>query len=503
MGAFTYSQGFTSESWIHRAACLILVVAILTLFGSQFLAFSSPGKVKLSGNHDGCIVFDVIVDSSDDTHVFWGTLKGSDPSIFDYYHSIKTSGQWATPVKLTSEIDAYATSTSMATYTCVRLDAEGVFHIAFLGKPVASSPGIIYMNNKNGVWDSLDITGVDTWPIDSIDMSVDSSGGAHIAWTGAGTASKELYYSSNISGSFSPRMEITSDDINQYQPLIGVAADGRVDIVYRENEMYVGEDLKSVRKEGAAFGAPSIICSSGSENHYHQMAIDNEGFAHVVWYSRSGYGHIGYSDNRAGAFSAPVWIDEPLLDPYCYSRIAIDSNGHSHITFTDLDYVYYVTDANGQMDEPRKVTIDPSPAPVAPIAIQGNGIIHVAWSQSNNQEGVNLLYHTWLTPDGFATPEIVWQETTADHWQNTLDIDSIGLAHFAWCDYVFTQDMSIDRGSTWYVESSRPTRNAGTFYFAEGTCRPGYDPYICVQNPGNEDAQVTITYMKGDGTSDS
>ncbi|MBU4174280.1 MAG: discoidin domain-containing protein, partial [Actinobacteria bacterium] len=42
-----------------------------------------------------------------------------------------------------------------------------------------------------------------------------------------------------------------------------------------------------------------------------------------------------------------------------------------------------------------------------------------------------------------------------------------------------------------------------TYYFAEGTCRPGFDPYICVQNPGGTAAEVTITYMKGDGTTDT
>ncbi len=39
-----------------------------------------------------------------------------------------------------------------------------------------------------------------------------------------------------------------------------------------------------------------------------------------------------------------------------------------------------------------------------------------------------------------------------------------------------------------------------TFYFAEGTTRPGFDPYLCIQNPGAAVADVTITYMKGDGT---
>jgi poly-gamma-glutamate capsule biosynthesis protein CapA/YwtB (metallophosphatase superfamily) len=41
---------------------------------------------------------------------------------------------------------------------------------------------------------------------------------------------------------------------------------------------------------------------------------------------------------------------------------------------------------------------------------------------------------------------------------------------------------------------------APAFYFAEGTCRPGFDPYICVQNPGSATADVRITYMLGDGS---
>src|SRR5665811_2005078 len=44
---------------------------------------------------------------------------------------------------------------------------------------------------------------------------------------------------------------------------------------------------------------------------------------------------------------------------------------------------------------------------------------------------------------------------------------------------------------------------AKTFYFAEGTCRPGFDPYLCIQNPGSSDAKVHITYMKADNTTDT
>jgi len=37
-----------------------------------------------------------------------------------------------------------------------------------------------------------------------------------------------------------------------------------------------------------------------------------------------------------------------------------------------------------------------------------------------------------------------------------------------------------------------------SYYFAEGTCRPGFDPYLCIQNPGAGDAEVKVTYMLGD-----
>ena len=45
------------------------------------------------------------------------------------------------------------------------------------------------------------------------------------------------------------------------------------------------------------------------------------------------------------------------------------------------------------------------------------------------------------------------------------------------------------------------TAPASNFYFAEGTCRPGFDSYVCVQNPEATPAAVTLTYMKGDGSS--
>lgn len=41
------------------------------------------------------------------------------------------------------------------------------------------------------------------------------------------------------------------------------------------------------------------------------------------------------------------------------------------------------------------------------------------------------------------------------------------------------------------------------WYFAEGTLRPGFDPYYCIQNPNDEPVNVMLTYMWGDSRTTS
>ncbi|MDD5448432.1 MAG: L,D-transpeptidase, partial [Actinomycetota bacterium] len=41
---------------------------------------------------------------------------------------------------------------------------------------------------------------------------------------------------------------------------------------------------------------------------------------------------------------------------------------------------------------------------------------------------------------------------------------------------------------------------AKTFYFAEGTCRPGFETYLAILNPSGETQEVEVTYMLGDST---
>jgi photosystem II stability/assembly factor-like uncharacterized protein len=64
-----------------------------------------------------------------------------------------------------------------------------------------------------------------------------------------------------------------------------------------------------------------------------------------------------------------------------------------------------------------------------------------------------------------------------------------------------------DGGKTWEIQleidigmQAVSFAPSSTFYFAEGSTRPGFEPYLCVENPGDAAAEVAITYMLGGGT---
>ena len=56
-------------------------------------------------------------------------------------------------------------------------------------------------------------------------------------------------------------------------------------------------------------------------------------------------------------------------------------------------------------------------------------------------------------------------------------------------------DAATGKEVLYATQQRDPTAPASTYFFAEGTTRPGFDEWICIQNSGDQDANVNITYM--------
>ena len=95
-----------------------------------------------------------------------------------------------------------------------------------------------------------------------------------------------------------------------------------------------------------------------------------------------------------------------------------------------------------------------------------------------------------------------WFSGSEDGFGNSNNTGMGAIATFSNSAYVGTGN-STQGCEVWYGTPPTSKVEPTTFYFAEGTCRPNFDPYFCIQNPGSTAANVTLTFMKGDGTTAS
>ena len=131
----------------------------------------------------------------------------------------------------------------------------------------------------------------------------------------------------------------------------------------------------------------------------------------------------------------------------------------------------------------------------------------------NPGENTSSVKLTYLKGDGTTKEQTI--SVSANSRATVIPRDSLGTGDDAAHDFstkvettndvpiVAERSMYFNYGGKWtgghcVVGAFTPAK---AWFFAEGTCRPGFDPYICIQNPNPKvDAKVTISYMRGDGT---
>ena len=90
----------------------------------------------------------------------------------------------------------------------------------------------------------------------------------------------------------------------------------------------------------------------------------------------------------------------------------------------------------------------------------------------------------WIVQSNWDAPGLVSQNLNWD--PNPEDYGRLGYYPMFWR---FGNVVSPTPPITGGHDVVGATSPATTFYFAEGTCRPGFDPYFCIQNPGSTAGQ--------------
>jgi hypothetical protein len=272
------------------------------------------------------------------------------------------------------------------------------------------------------------------------------------------------------------------------------------------------------------------------------------------------YGQVLNTSSGNTALRAPVQVLTPGPQDIQDLSTAPQSSGGGFIAWTDNssgDYRSYFTsiDGSGQLrwGQPQSTGLPANTETqwVDGIASGGKSSALVAWANYKQGSTKGQAYGSWVgdlfpntyyfaegtTRPGFApfipimnksmtddvavTCNFLKGDGTTQTYETTVPANSRGTVYVPGIlgtgDDV-AHDFSVELSSTGPVLAERAmyfdyqgqirggtdvigvSSPSSTFYFAEGTTRPGFDTYFAIQNAGSDTANVQISYYKGDGT---
>jgi hypothetical protein len=264
-------------------------------------------------------------------------LDGLDNAHVSYISDIeltyasKTTGSWL--VEVVDSLPSPPGSPSIA------LDSSGHAHISYTG--FINNQELMYTTNASGSWVTTLLTEDGVYWISDTSIAVDNLGYAHISYFDG--SPDDLLYSTNESGSWvtetvsggpnSPIMEYTSIALNSR---------GKVYISYYN----VWDKSLGLANNVFGFCLPAEVDANGQVGEYNSLAIDSSNRAHISYYD-AGNEDLKYATDASGS-----WVTVPVDTAGSvgkYTSLALDSSNKAHISYYDAtnDTLKYASNATG------------------------------------------------------------------------------------------------------------------------------------------------------------
>lgn len=328
-----------------------------------------------------------------------------------------TAGTARAMVEVTPTIQGISDGAA-AWQTDMAVDMQDRVHLCF-----SNDDGeLYYANETNGsivvqLLEGEHFAGVDC------SIAVDTHGHVHLSYTD--DVARDLYYATNSSGTWRTH---TVDE----EGVVGGSSRIAVDSQDRVHISYLGNGLKYATGSGTSWDVSTI---DGSCNEIHAMVLDTEDRAFILYSDVDFYKHadnVGgswstenivlrsfvqggsvtidgkdrfhfalvvdgdllYANDTSGSWSAQV-VAPSAHHEDCH--IALDAQGHAHITYTDSGRtnLYYATNLGGTwstnvIDERG----EGGSIHGGPLAVDSEGVVHVAYLKDDPDLGpASLVVH--------------------------------------------------------------------------------------------------------------
>lgn len=338
------------------------------------------------------------------------------------------SNQFGGEDAVTGDLSVYVSPTGVKT-----------LHAVFLGKDGSGDNKMnIYYASKtaSGAWTAPVLISRNNWNQDAKgfpSIKVDANNKAHVVYAhknGSSDNKINIYYTTNLSGTWSTPVRISSDAFNSdaFTPEIALDAAGKAYVVYQHQSSTDSKrSIYYVTNTSGSWSAPARLSNNAFNNDAGlnpAIAADVTGKAHVVFRHKATTDNkfnIYYTTNTSGSWSAPVKISDDFFgqDAQDNPSIAVDINSKPHVVYSHRNStggdakinIYYVNKTGSSWTLPVNVSnnINTQDSKCADIGFCSNSTVRVAFFNNSRE-----IYYTENSGAGNA-------------WLAPVDINPIGI----------------------------------------------------------------------------
>jgi hypothetical protein len=355
-----------------------------------------------------------------------------------------------------------------------------------------------------------------------LDIVPDGGGGAIIAWPDRRLGAESDLYAQRIDASGNPLWKANGITVcdspgNQGSCMLTPDGAGGAVLAWNDERPGYGTDIYAQRVDSSGIPQWSAngvaICTADGYQLRPAITTDGTGGAIIAWEDRRTGGDYDYSDiyaRRVDASGNPMWTPDGVAictEEYAQDRQRIVSDGQggaviSWHTFPGGSYgagVYAQrVDAMGSpLWGANGITVCAGAGQhqfpeIAPD--EGGGAI-ITWSDCLAPLPFQV-YAQRISGSGIPLWEANGMAVCSTTYSQSLPAvasDGVGGGIFAWSDR---------RSDNWDIYAQRISdfKPVSTSYLAEGYTGCGFQEYICLGNPNPGQAFTVVTYMFGDGT---
>ncbi len=253
-------------------------------------------------------------------------------------------------------------------------------------------------------------------------------------------------------------------------PSIAVGSNDYIHVVWIEDSPGNNEIYYKKSTDGGTTWSTQRLTWTPDSSGSPSIAVDSNDYIHVVWSESyiGGNSEVFYKKSTDGGTS---WTTKRLTwnpDSSGNPRIAVDSNDHIHVVWSDntpgVSEIFYKKSTDGGTTwTTRRLTWNANTSSLPDIAIDSSDHIHVVWTQLYSQDN-DEIYYKKSTDGGttWTTRRLTWNSSYS--WEAQIATDTGNNIYVVWYDkssgwwHIYLK-ISTDGGSTW--TSKRLTWNTG------------------------------------------